>query len=278
LNNDVLLLQYQREFIDKVLSYTLEYDHVLYCITNEIFSQYSPKWSEYWASYIRNKATGKGKDIFVTEMFQSHDLDHPQHKASFDHPEVYDFIDISQNSRKFDDEHWEKLQYVRKYIEDHPRPINHTKTYGGPRGEWTDGPNHGIERFWRNIVGGAASTRFHRPPSGIGLNERAKAQIKSARMLLDQINIFDCVPDADHASLAGRSADEAYCTSDGQQFLVYFPDGGTIRLMTGQNHQYQIDWLNIEGSNWNRTIESKGTEIVLKSPHRGQWVALVTPN
>ena len=68
---------------------------------------------------------------------------------------------------------------VRHYIRDFPRPVNHTKTYGGQL-FWTSGPNHGVERFWRNIVGGAASTRFHRPHGGIGISERAQKQILSA--------------------------------------------------------------------------------------------------
>lgn len=31
------------------------------------------------------------------------------------------------------------------------------------------------ERFWRSIIGGSASSRFHRPDSGNGLNDLAKA-------------------------------------------------------------------------------------------------------
>jgi hypothetical protein len=49
-----------------------------------------------------------------------------------------------------------------------PRPVNHTKIYGGgyqPMG--TGGFEDGVERFWRNLLAGSASSRFHRPTSGM---------------------------------------------------------------------------------------------------------------
>lgn len=112
------------------------------------------------------EAAREGRKVCVAGMYQNHDLTHEQHKATLDHPEIYDFIDISQNSRQLDDTHWERLQWVRTYINDHPRPVNHTKTYGSDDRNRTDGDVHGIKRFWRNIIGGAASVRFHRSIRG----------------------------------------------------------------------------------------------------------------
>jgi len=279
LNNDEKVLAYQQAFVDKMLSYSLEYDHVLYAMTNEIFTQYSPEWGWYWADYIKQRAEEEGVEVAVSEMYQNHDLDHEQHKASFDHPEIYDFVDISQNSRKLNQEHWDKLQFVRNYLSDHPRPINHTKTYGGMRGQWTDGPNHGIERFWRNIIGGAASVRFHRPPSGIGLNERAQAHIKSARLLLEEINIFKSEPDVNSSLLQERHPDEAYLTSiPGESYALYFPDGGDIQLdLSDAEGNFEIRWLNIEGSNWqSESTVQGGKSIRLKTPgNGGNWAAVV---
>ena len=51
-----------------------------------------------------------------------------------------------------------------------------------------------VERFWRNIFGGAASCRFHRPDrwlTGIGLHSISQQNIKSMRMFTDALNIFD---------------------------------------------------------------------------------------
>jgi hypothetical protein len=130
LHNDINILRYQQAFVDKILSHTFKYDHVLYCMTNEIFTQYSHEWGWYWARYIKNKAKETGKKVNVAEMYQNHDLNHQQHRATLDHPEIFDFIDISQNSRQLDDKHWQRLQWVRQYIAENLRPINHTKTYG----------------------------------------------------------------------------------------------------------------------------------------------------
>src|SRR5690606_21563624 len=121
-------------FIDKVLSYTLQYDHILYTISNELFMQHSPKWSYYWAEYLNTKADEVGVSLHITEMIHHHDIKHPQHRQIFDHPEIFTFVDISQNAvQKNPDMHWQNLQWVRDYISQNPRPINHTKTYGNSR-------------------------------------------------------------------------------------------------------------------------------------------------
>ncbi len=276
-NNEVVLA-YQKRFVDRLLSESLAYNNVLYCMTNEIFTQYPPEWGWYWAGYIKEWAAGEGRPVRVAEMYQNHDLDHEQHRATLDHPEIYDFVDISQNSRKLDQEHWDKLQWARAYIADQPRPINHTKTYGGPRGEWTDGPEHGIERFWRNVVGGAASTRFHRPPSGIGLSEEAQAHIRSARMLVEAFDVFKATPDVDSDRLHERSPDEAYLSYvPGEQYAILFPAGGEVQLdLTEARGAFVARWLDIQNSRWSSPLDLEGGRRVdLKTPGAGGWVALV---
>ena len=282
LNNDVLLLSYQKRFVDKLLSYSLKYDHVLYCITNEIFSQYSTDWGWYWAEYLKNKADESGVGIEVTEMYQEVNLEHDQHKASLDFSETFTFLDMSQNSFNCDQEHWDLLQYVRHYIRESPRPINHTKTYGGQL-YWTSGANHGVERFWRNILGGAASTRFHRAygGGGIGISERAQKNILSASMLAKEYNFFSSIPDNNSDMLFEREPDEAYPAKNGDNdIVVYFPDGGQVILnLTGLSPRYRLRWLNIESAEWidsrERIIEG-GCIFELAAPFKGNWVALLS--
>ena len=278
LNNDKLLLSYQQKFVDKLLSVSLKYDHVLYCISNEIFSHYSPEWGWYWADYIKKKASEKGIHAEVTEMYQNINLQHEQHKASLDNPEIFSYIDLSQNSVNTDQKHWDLLQWGRAYISQHPRPINHTKTYGGLYGYWTGGPNHGIERFWRNIIGGAASVRFHRPPSGMGISERAQMHIKSASMLAQEYDFFTSIPDANSTLLLERNLDEAYlAVNSGENLVVYFPDGGDIALnLTNYPKTYKLKWLNIEAAQWiQESTKNGGSIIELKAPFMGNWVALL---
>jgi hypothetical protein len=53
-SNEPVVLAYQQKFVDKLLSVSLKYDHILYCIDNE--TQADPKWSVYWSQYIPEKA------------------------------------------------------------------------------------------------------------------------------------------------------------------------------------------------------------------------------
>ena len=76
--NIQLVLRYQKLFVDKILSYTLKYNNVLYCMDNETAG--SPQWGAYWARYVREAATKANKKVLVTEMFDSHDLSNPVYK------------------------------------------------------------------------------------------------------------------------------------------------------------------------------------------------------
>ena len=277
LQNDGRLLDYQQKFADKILEYSLAHDHVLYCVTNEIFAQYPPEWGYYWARYVRRKAEERGKEIYSTEVYQEEDITHKLHRASLDHPEIYDYVDMSQNSTQEDQRHWDRLMWVWNYLSKRPRPINHVKTYGGEIG-WTDGAAHGIERWWRSLIGGAASCRFHRPPAGIGLDERARHHVKSMRMLVSRLDIFDCVPDTKSSLLSSRSPDEAYLTYErGRQYAVYFPDGGAVKLdLSGAKGRFELRWLDIEGSRWEPRREVKGGgKVRLDAPGAGNWAALI---
>lgn len=279
LQDDRVVLAYQERFVDRVLAYTLAYDHVLYCITNEIFAQYAPEWGWYWAAHLREQAAAAGRHVAVTEMYQESDVRHEQHRASLDHPERYDYVDISQNSIQTGQTHWDRLQWVRAYLEEAPRPINHTKIYGGPRGTWTGGPGHGIERFWRNVIGGAASVRFHRPPSGIGLSEEAQVHLRSARLFGERFDVFRATPDAESRLLTERNPNEAYLTAvPEEQYAVYFPDGGSVGVnLTEAPGAYALHWLDIADSTWGAPETVAGGRIVqLTAPESGHWIALLT--
>jgi hypothetical protein len=277
LQNDRLLLRFQQRFVEKVLSYTLDYPHVLYCITNEIHPQYPPEWGWYWAAFIREHASGK-QPVFIAEMFWIFDFQSDQHRATFDHPDVYDFFEASQNSATRGSEaHWENLQFARQRLASQPRPINHTKTYGADTGAvWTGTDRDAVERFWRNLIGGAASCRFHRPSSGLGIGETAQRQLRSARMLTEEITLFSCEPKND--LLTDREENEAYCLAEpGKQYAVYFPVGGEVQLdVSDAKGELRLKWLNIQKSEWREEEKiSSGDSLTLKAPGEGHWAALV---
>jgi hypothetical protein len=167
------------------------------------------------------------------------------HIFLLDDPEHYMFADISQvNSRNFDQTHWDRLQWLLRQVNRHPRPSNHTKIYGsGYYTFGTGGPEDGVERFWRNLLGGSASARFHRPDAGNGLNDLAKASIRAARILESQIKFWEIKPHME--LLSDREPNEAYlAAAPGERYAVYFTNGGSVRLdLSNAPGHFNITWI-----------------------------------
>jgi hypothetical protein len=280
MENIALLVPYQRALVDRILEISLPYPNVLYCISNE--TNESPVWSAYWARHIRQRAAARGLSVHVTEMWDAWDLSDPEHDATFDHPELYSFVDISQNNHQRGQAHWDNAQQVRRRLAEWPRPINSVKIYGGPR--HGGGFEEGTRKLWRNIFGGFASSRFHRPsnpeqPSGIGLNELARAHLKSARMITDEMNVFASEPRND--LLSDREDDEAYLFAEvGRTYAIYFPDGGAVTLeLEAFAGQATLRWLDIVQSTWLPSqAQTTDGQLQLAPPGVGPWVALIVLN
>ena len=129
-------------------------------------------------------------------------------------------------------------------------------------------------------MGGAASTRFHRPHGGIGISERAQKHILSASLLSKEYNFFSSIPDSNSDLLLEREPDEAYLAyNTDNDLIVYFPDGGQVMLnLTGFSNKYRLKWLNVESAEWidarERIIEG-ACILELSAPFKGNWVALL---
>lgn len=153
LDNSLLVLKYQQAFVLKLLSISLQYNNVLYCMDNETSG--AEEWASYWAKFIRENA--KGKKVCLTEMWDKWDVASAMHKRTIDHPERYDFIDLSQNSHTTGHKNWTNGQSVFDHIKNNPRPVNSTKVYGHDKGKWTARgitTSHAIRTVCRNIMGG----------------------------------------------------------------------------------------------------------------------------
>jgi hypothetical protein len=282
LNNDAIVLKYQQKFVDKILSYTLGYNHVLYCMTNEIHPNYSSEWGWYWSEYIKAKAVEAGVTAYTSEMYWQVDMKKPQQRDSLDRPEIFPYFEASQNSAILGQENWDNLQFAYNYLSKKPRPINHVKIYGADNSEWkTCTTRHASECFWRNIIGGSASSRFHRPPYGMGLSKPSQAHIKSMRLLAAGFDIFNAVPDSKSRLLSNRGDNEAYLTYiSGRQYAVYFTDGGAVDLdLSKAKGSFIIRWLDIAKSRWKpgkraRTVKG-GQKVSLRAPDKGHWAVLI---
>ncbi len=271
--NNKRILKIQQRFVDKMLSISLEHGNVLYCMDNETSGE--PAWGAYWARYIQGKAKAAGVKVHTTEMWDAWDLAHPEHNATFDHPELYSFVDISQNNHQKKQAHWDNAQKQRRRIAGKPRPLNSVKIYGADTGRFGGGRD-AMERFWRNIFGGLASSRFHRPDSGLGLSAPAQANIKSMRMLTDKMDVFTCEPHND--LLSQRESNEAYCLAHpGREYAVYFPDGGEVVLdASAKSGQVEVRWLDVMASKWEAPQRVKAAGgLKLTCPSKGYWAVLV---
>ncbi len=273
-HNRQVLLRHQQRFVDEVLARALPHGNVLYCMDNE--TSVTPEWGKYWSQYVKQAAAEADLSVHTTEMWDPHDLGHPMHRATFDHPGTYSFVDISQNNHNTGGAHYEgALKTRRELQETTPRPINCVKTYGADTGRFGT-TRDGVERFWRNIFAGVAAVRFHRPDSGIGASDLALRMIRSAREVTDALDLVRCEPAPE---LLSGSEEEAYCLAEpGRQYGLYFPAGCTVSFLAPHClDAWEVRWYDIGAGTW-REPEAlpDGMGVHLRPPGSGQWAAVIT--
>ena len=220
----------------------------------------------------------------VTEMWDDWDLKAARHRQTFDHPDLYDFVDVSQNNHNRGQQHWDNFLFVRDYLSKQPRPMNTTKTYGADGNKFKHTDQDAIERFWRHLLAGAASIRFHRPDSGLGINDKAVACIRAARMLEEKIAFWDVTPA--NEILDDRDHNEAYAATseDKKRIATYFPaakQAGRVTIDLGnKSQQWNVHWINIDvGKSLPPEVMQGGHEVELIPPGPGNFaVAIVAAN
>ena len=181
---------YQEAFVNRILDFSLKYPHVLYCMNNEIGED--PEWGRYWAQFIRQRANREGVKVYVADMRRNSNFNSPEQIALLHDDAHYDFFEISQNSVNVGQQHFGQMQAIRDRRLANRKPLNNVKIYGGEGHGWTGGELEATRRMWRNIIGGLASSRFHRPgpddrPFGIGANELARAHMRNVRTVMEEV-------------------------------------------------------------------------------------------
>jgi hypothetical protein len=269
------LLEFQQKYVDKILSYTLSYDHVLYCMDNE--TSVSSDWGRFWAEYIKKVGLENGKFLQTTEMWDPWDLDHIVHRETTDNPEIFSFVDISQNNHNSGEEHWSnginRIKHIKQI--DALRPCNNVKVYGNDGGRHQTTQN-GIECFVRNILFGSASSRFHRPTSGQGLNDVAQNVIKGMRLVTNEMDFFNGIP-LDHV-IVDKNPNEGFCRGiEGEEYLFYFTNGGQVEVnIFLTNSEGSIRWMSLDSGKWDMEgVIAEGEHIKITAPDRGNWLALI---
>lgn len=276
--NNMVVLPFQQRFVKKLMEHSLPYDHVLYCIDNETRAE--PEWGEYWAKFIRKCADEANRRVMVTEMWDDWDLRADRHRQTFDHPQLYDYVDVSQNNHNRGENHWTNFLFVRDYLDDNPRPMNTTKTYGADGNKFKHTDQDAIERFWRHLLAGAASIRFHRPDSGLGINDKAVACIRAARLLGKEIPFWEI--EAANDLLFDRQENEAFAAASPKRdrIAIFFPSATppasiTLRpgvAMTGAD----AHWINIDTAEKLPPSSVRfDREIQLRPPGRGNFALAI---
>ena len=283
LNDNAFIREYQHRYVDRILETTLRYPHVLYCMNNE--TNQPVAWGDYWVTYIQDKAREAGIGVETTDMRFSVDIRSEYNTHIFMQPEIYTFIEMSQNNHQQGQTHWDLLSYAWNKVADQPRPLNNTKVYSINAGD-----EGAIERFIRDIIGGCASARYHRPHPlegadvhyqssewGLGLSPKSQATIKSTRLFTNAFDIFSATPDL--SVLSDRDDNEAYSmVVPGEACAVYFTNGGTVTLsLEALGSPVSIQWIEIMRSAWldPQVVEHDGS-ITLTTPGNGSWFALLT--
>jgi hypothetical protein len=272
--------KYQEKFVAKMLSFSLKYGNVLYCMNNETSTP--PKWGRHWIKFIEKHAKQKKVSVYCTDMFgDAYEAEKSSLFAqAFDDVGVYKFLDISQiNSRLFNEDHWTKLQWFFKRTEKHSRPLNCVKIYGSGESRWGSGtPVDGVERLWRNLFVGCAAVRSHRDGSGIGLQPVSKACIKAVRKVETLVKFWDVEPRQE--LLSDREKDEAYLVAKpGDSYVIYFTAGGAVGLnLKGHNKKFVLKWINISTGQWAKETSIRGNKVVtITAPGKGPYAGVIVP-
>ena len=286
-----LVRSFQDKFIDKLLSITLAYNNVLYCMNNETHEDQA--WGLYWMNYIEDKAKAQGKSVSTTDMFDdvfkaesSRGLTYQLSNRS-----KYDYVDVSQtNSRHRDQTHWDKIKWIANAAKDMDPPylLHMTKIYGNdialdgkPWSRFKPGDtNNAIEEWWRNLLAGVAGVRFHRPTAGIGLCTASKNCIRATRKVETKVKFWDVEPRLD--LLTNRQSDEAYLAADpGDTYILYFTKNGGgsvgLKLDSYRDAKFTLRWINIDSGKWGpiKTISGGSTVTIDRPNDSSHWVATI---
>jgi hypothetical protein len=299
LDNNRALLKWQEKYIDKILSISLQYSHILYVVTNE--TTLSPEWSLYWAGYIRKKAKALHKKVEISEMpwtladrfpfkWQQPALGDPNKWINhvIDHPEIYSFAAFQfQPIISALQDHYDRLEEIHTRLKKSaggPRPINAVKVFASERIFGGPAEANRQARFWRPLLAGWAAVSLHRqhPNSPyLGFSEQGQRNLSAARKFCDAIKPWECTPY--QQLLLDRESDEAYLLANpGKAYGLYFPTAGTIDLiLPGKSATYLLQWISLEtGEYYGKPTKIKAKNLVtLQTPKTGSkegWAATLT--
>ena len=134
--------------------------------------------------------------------------------------------------------------------------------------------------------------RFHRPDSGLGINDQAVASIRAARKLESIIALWDLEPDDTvvRPVVEGRiqpdaiSDNSAYAArAEGQGVAVFLPanpagENAVVAVdLTDLEGRLQGRWIDVDSGEFGPELDCVGGEWrVFEAPRAGNWAIVVT--
>jgi hypothetical protein len=109
-----IVLETLQKYVDKVLSYTFQYDNIIYVIENETYQPL--EFGNYWVDYINDRAAEIGKRVYVTNMVGQPEYDNERQQFIRRDPR-FRFYDYSQNNHNYGQEHYDNILAIRADIE-----------------------------------------------------------------------------------------------------------------------------------------------------------------
>ncbi len=269
LDDNAVLLAYQQAFVRKLLDISLKYPHVLYCIDNETSGR--EEWSAYWVAFIREAAGDR--TVCLTEMWDDWNMRSAMHKRTLDYPARYDFVDISQNAHAQGDANWDGILYVREYVRQSPRPLNSVKIYGSGARTHGGDSEHAVATFCRNVLGGLASSRFHRPPAGLGLCEISMHCIGTIRQIERCVRFWDLRP-----RKAVREGVYSSRAANGIEVVFFSLGVPVIYRPADSGRSFEVRWFDAaSGAQTTEKVVVGADGVDLKPPYPRNCFAVLIP-
>lgn len=276
------VLHFQEKFIGRIMDLSLEYGNVIYNMGNE--HQLDLKdWDRYWAHFIRNYASTKGREVETTAMFD-HVIEQKGEwvkvkgfQPVIEENELFSFVEGSKLGSQWTDpgeaQYDAAIALIGNIAEVEKRPVNAVKV------RTQNIIYNAQERLWRLLMAGYAALSHHRaylegttsdgwPIGRLALTELAKTNIQAMRIFTDMIVPWETEPRQD--LLSEREEDEAYLMAkEGAMYGLYFPKGAGVIGLDLRNFPglYQIQWIDI----------GKGQVVMESEIGGGEIVPITTP-
>ncbi|HZH73577.1 MAG TPA: hypothetical protein VFD91_13850 [Mariniphaga sp.] len=115
----------------------------------------------------------------------------------------------------------------------------------------------GATVFCRNIIGGFASSRFHRIPAGLGLYEITMNSIHTIRKIEEFVKFWDVNPRMDLIHVEDENV--AYLSAKkGESYVIYFTTTGKAKIdLSRYSHSFSLNRINLKDAEWKQTQKSK---------------------